>query len=125
MITSLSAATRDNTITAELSVASTKGHHKWKAEEDENEEPVPKKGSRILHKSSVEFVVQNERKRTEETAPKKFETLIQRTTNPREPKLLKTSADLKRMTFHCLIRRKQGSFRKSELDKVDDGSMIP
>ena len=43
MNTSLSAATRDNTTTAELSVASTKGHRKWKAEEEENEKPVPKK----------------------------------------------------------------------------------
>src|ERR1700722_12431895 len=41
------------------------------------------------------------------------------------PEHLKTSANLKRMTCCCLIRRKQGSFRKSGLDKVDDGYMKP
>jgi hypothetical protein len=124
MNTSLSAATRDNTTTAELSVASTKGHRKRKAEEEENEEPVPKR-SRILHKSSVESVEQNERQGTENPAPKKFETLIRRTTNPTQPERLKTSVELKGMTCHCLILKKQGSFRKLTLDKVDDGYMKP
>jgi hypothetical protein len=42
MNTSLSTATRDNTTTAELSVASTKWHRKRKAGEEESEGPIPK-----------------------------------------------------------------------------------
>jgi hypothetical protein len=82
---SLSAATRNNTTTAKLLVAGTKGHRRRKAGGEENKEPVPKK-FRMLHKSAVESVVQNEGRRTEKTAPKKFGKLILRTTNPTEPR---------------------------------------
>ena len=58
--TSLSATTRENTAAAGLSVASTRGHRKRKADEEEKEVLVLKK-SRNLHKSSVECVVQSER----------------------------------------------------------------
>jgi hypothetical protein len=97
---SLSAATRDNTTTAELSVAGTKGHRKRKDEEEENKEPIPRKKFRILRKSAVESAVQNEGQRAEKIAPKKLETPILRITNPTEPERLKTSANLKRIVAY-------------------------